>query len=82
MKHRRTLTIAELSEPTRRVLVRVSKALISDVGQLPSSVEAMGVGIHYRRAITDEEYARLPSTWCAIPAVHEAGRGIILEENT
>lgn len=79
---RRTLTIEELPHSSRRVLVRVAKALIVDVGQLPSSVEQMHVGIHYRRALTDAEYARLAPAWCSIPAVHEAGRGIVLEVNT
>lgn len=82
IQKRRTLTIAEISESTKRVLVKTAKLLLGGVGQIPSSVEQMQVAIHYRRALTDEEYAKLPQAWCAIPAVHEAGRGLILEENT
>jgi hypothetical protein len=59
-----------------------AKLLISEVGQLPSSVEQMEIAIHYRRALTDCEYLELPPAWRAIPAVHEAGRGLILEEGT
>jgi hypothetical protein len=80
---RRTLQVAELSDATKRVLVRTAKRLISDVGQLPSAVEQMGgVAIHYRRALTDAEHAQLSPLWCDIPAIHEAGRGIVLETNT
>lgn len=74
---------ATLSPSTQRLLVKVAKILIADVGQLPSAVEHMGgVAVHYRRGLTDEEYALLTPVWRAIPAVHEAGRGTILETNT
>lgn len=83
MVEQRTLRVAELSDARLRVMVRTSKRLIADVGQLPSAVEDMGgVAIHYRRAITDVEYAALPGAWCALPAVHQAGRGRVLESNT
>lgn len=39
----------------------------------------MEVAVHYRRALTDEEYALLTPEWCAIPAVHEGGHGKIIE---
>lgn len=82
MEKRRTLTVIELSESSKRVLIKVAKLLLGGVGQLPSSVEQMEVAIHYRRALTDIEYSHLAPSWCAIPAVHEAGHGILLEENT
>lgn len=77
------MPVAELSDSTTRVLIRTAKRLIGSVGQLPSAVESMGgLAIHYRRALTDAEYARLSPSWRAIPAVHEAGRGMILETDT
>lgn len=82
MQKGRTLTTAELSESTKRVAIKAAKSLLTGVGQLPSSVEQMQLAIHYRRALTDEEYSQLPQSWCAIPAVHEAGHGLILEEGT
>jgi hypothetical protein len=82
MRRGRTLTILEVSDSSKRVLVRVAKVLLGGVGQIPSSVEAMALAIHYRRALTEAEYARLPESWCAIPPVHKAGRGVVLEENT
>jgi hypothetical protein len=74
--------IDKVSEPNKRVLIKTVKSLISDVGQLPSSVEQAEIAIHYRRALTNDEYSELPPSWCAIPPVHEAGRGVILEEGT
>ena len=71
-----------LSRSSWLLCVKVSKSLIREVGQLPSSVEQMALAIHYRRALTDAELAKLPAAWCAIPAVHEAGRGIFIEANT
>ena len=82
MKKRRTLTVEEVAESTRRVLVKTAKLLLEGVGQLPSSVEQMQVAIHYRRALTDAEYSQLAPSWCSIPAVHEAGHGLILEQGT
>ena len=82
MHNQRTLRVDEVSESTKRVLVKTAKLLLGGVGQLPSSVEQMMVAIHYRRALTQEEHERLSESWRAIPAVHEAGRGVILEENT
>jgi hypothetical protein len=82
MEKRRTLLLDEVSESTKRVLIKTAKFLLSGVGQFPSSVEAMELAIHYRRALTDEEYSQLSPDWCSIPAVHEAGRGKVLEENT
>jgi hypothetical protein len=82
MHRQYTPRILELPPSTVRVIARTAKSLIADVGQFPSSLERVDVALHYRRAITDEEYQRLPAAWCEIPAVHEAGRGIILEENT
>jgi hypothetical protein len=79
---RRTLTTAELDQTAFLSMIRTAKKLLSGVGRLPSSVEQHPVAIHYRRALTEDEYARLPAEWCAIPAVHEAGRGVVLEENT
>lgn len=76
------MTVEEVSPSTRRVMVRAAKELLAGVGQLPSAVEQFTLAIHYRRAITDEEWRGLPAAWCAIPAIHEAGRGLILEENT
>lgn len=82
MEKRRTFQVVQVSDSTKRVLVKMAKLLLGGVGQLPSAVEEMSVAVHYRRALTDAEYAALPEAWCAIPAVHEAGRGILLEENT
>jgi hypothetical protein len=82
MEKRRTLTIVEVSESTKRVLITTAKLLLGGVGQLPSSVEQMQFAIHYRRALTDAEYSQLAPSWCSIPAVHEAGCGLILEEGT
>jgi len=82
MRRGRTLQIEELSESTKRVAAKVAKLLLGGVGQIPSSLEQQVVALHYRRALTEEEYGSLPESWCAIPPVHEAGRGLILEENT
>ena len=82
MRKGRTLTVAEISESTKRVLIKTAKLLLGGVGEFPSSVEQMELAIHYRRALTEEEFSRLPQSWCAILPVHEAGRGLILEENT
>lgn len=73
---------ADLSPSNQRVLVKVAKSLIAHVGQLPSAVEQMGYAVYYRRAISDFEYGLLPEVWCGLPAVHEAGHGVILERNT
>lgn len=62
--------------------MKVAKRLIASVGQLPSCVEQMPLAIHYRRGITDAEYALLPAMWCDLPAVHEGGHGIVLEVDT
>ena len=78
----RTLASAELDYGTVQIAIRTAKRLLAGVGQLPSSVELMPIAIHYRRAITEAEYAGLPRAWCAIPAVHEAGHGVVLEEGT
>ena len=82
MENRRTFQVVQVSDSTKRVMIKAAKLLLGGVGQIPSSVEQMQVAVHYRRALTDEEYARLPESWCSIPAVHEAGRGLVLEENT
>lgn len=79
MAKRRTLTTEELSESTLRATIGCAKSLLVDVGQKPSSVERMEMAVHYRRALTDEEYALLTPEWCAIPAVHEGGHGKIIE---
>lgn len=63
-------------------MIETAKLLLGGVGQLPSAVEQYTVAIHYRRAITDAEYARLPEAWCQLPAVHQAGRSRVLETNT
>jgi hypothetical protein len=81
MEKRYTKTMDSVSESTKRVAIKTAKALLSGVGQFPSAVEQMQLAIHYRRALTEEEYAALDPAWCAIPAVHDAGRGLILEEN-
>ncbi len=72
----------KLSRSSWLLAVKVAKTLIRDVGQIPSCVEQMAVAIHYRRALTDAEFAKLPAAWCAIPPAHEAGRGIFIEANT
>lgn len=77
-----TVPTAELNPTVVMSLARTAKQLIAGVGQIPSAVELFPVAVHYRRALTDAEYARLPAAWCAIPAVHQAGRGLVLEENT
>jgi hypothetical protein len=82
MEKRQTTPLARVPDSTKRVLVKVAKFLLGGVGQIPSAVEQMQLAIHYRRALTDKEYAALPEAWCNIPAVHEAGRGLVLEENT
>jgi hypothetical protein len=82
MRRQRTLAIEEIPESTKRVVARTAKLLLGGVGEIPSSLEQQVVALHYRRALTEEEYAALPQSWCAIPPVHEAGRGLILEENT
>lgn len=82
MDRGRTALVEELSPSTLRVLMSTAKALLSGVGQLPSCVEAMQLGVHYRRAITDAEYALLPAAWCSILPVHQAGHGIVLEVDT
>lgn len=82
MDERRTLTAVEVSESTKRIMGKVAKLLLGGVGELPSSLEQMQVALHYRRSLTESEYAKLPQSWCDIPPVHEAGRGLILEENT
>ena len=82
MENRRTLTTAEISESAKRVVIKTAKLLLDGVGQLPSSLEQMELAIHYRRALTDAEYSELAPEWCSIPAVHEAGHGLILEEGT
>jgi hypothetical protein len=82
MKNRRTLSVAEVSESTKRVLIKTAKLLLGGVGQLPSLVEQMQLAIHYRRALTDAEYSQLSASWCSILALHEAGHGLILEEGT
>lgn len=73
---------ADCSPTTRRIQITMAKRLLFGVGQIPSAVELHPMAIHYRRGLTDAEYAALPVSWCNIPAVHEAGRGHILEENT
>lgn len=82
MPHGRTLLAARLSESSKRVAIKLAKALLDGVGQFPSSVEQMELAFHYRRALTEAEYAALPATWCAIPAMDGAGHGLILEQNT
>jgi hypothetical protein len=82
MVKRETLPISKISESSKRIAIATAKTLLAGVGRLPSSVEQMHVGIHYRRALTEIEYGELSPEWCSIPAVHEAGRGLILEENT
>ena len=71
-----------LTSGQRKVAIEFAKSELAGVGQFPSRVEQLEVGFHYRRAMTDEEIAGLPATWCAIPAVDPAGHGKILEENT
>ena len=80
MRRQRTTPAAELAPATKRLIVRAAKALLSDVGQMPSMVEQFVLAIHYRRAVTDLEIALLPEWWCHVPAVHQAGRGLILEK--
>lgn len=82
MVHRRTLKVVEVSEGTKRLMIKVAKVLLDSVGQLPSSVEQISVAVHYRRALTDDEYGLLTDEWCSIEPVHESGRGLVLEENT
>ncbi len=82
MKHRKTLRTAEHNDRQRRVAIRSAKTLLLGVGQMPSLVEQFEYAIHYRKAITDTEWQGLPQAWCNIPAVHEAGSGIVLERNT
>lgn len=79
---KRTLSSEEVPESSRRIVIHCAKELLAGVGQFPSSLEQMQIAFHYRRGLTDAEYERLPATWCAIPAVHEAGHGMILEIDT
>lgn len=74
--------MAEVPKWLKRMCILRAKMLLNGVGQLPSSVEQMDIAIHYRRALTDDEIVGLPDAWCAIPPIHEAGHGLILEENT
>lgn len=82
MVHRRTLKVVEVSKGTKTLMIKACKVLLDSVGQLPSSVEQLMVAVHYRRALTDDEYRLLSEAWCSIEPIHEAGHGLILEENT
>ena len=77
-----TLLVDEVNASTKRIMVRTAKKLLNDVGQLPTMVDQHQLAVHYRRAVTDEEWKALPQAWCDIPAVHQAGVGKVLEENT
>jgi len=78
----KTLKVAQLSDVNKALLVSAAKFMLREVGQVPSSVEQMELAIHYRRSLTDQEFAALPAEWCAIPAVDGGGQGIVLEQNT
>lgn len=82
LKRGRTALVQDLGDSTKRVIVRVAKQLLEGVGQLPSLVDQHQLAVHYRRAVTDAEWSLLPQQWCAIAAVHEAGVGVILEQDT
>lgn len=82
MRGRGPILTRDLSDTAKAIMSRVAKRLIRDVGQLPSRLELFEVAMHYRRTITDAELAMIPAFWMRLPAVHEAGRGIVLEENT
>lgn len=82
LKRRKTLKSVEHDERTRRITIKAAKQMLYGVGQLPSLVEQFEYAIHYRRAITDLEWQGLPVTWCNIPAVHEAGGGVVLERDS
>ena len=73
------MPVARLSEMNKRIVIDTAKALLRDVGQVPSAVEQFELAIHYRRSLTDEELAGLPAAWCAIPPRDEGGIGIVLE---
>lgn len=79
---RATIPAALVAPAPKRLILAVVKGLLAGVGQLPSVLDQHELAFHYRRAITDEEWAALPASWCAIPAVHEAGLGVILERDT
>jgi hypothetical protein len=78
----KTLRVAKLSEMNKMILIEMSKTLLHEVGQLPSTVEQWELAIHYRRSLTDLELAGLPAAWCAIAPVDEGGSGIVLERDT
>jgi hypothetical protein len=78
----RTLGVDDLTEGMRATAITAAKGLLAGVGMVPSAVEQHPVAIHYRRSLTVEEYSALPAAWCAIAAIHQAGRGLVLEENT
>lgn len=78
----RTLGSDELTPAMLATAIATAKNLLAEVGEKPSAVEMFEFGIHYRRSLTEEEYSLLPAAWRAIPLVHQAGRGLLLEEDT
>ena len=63
-------------------VVAAAKELLVGVGQIPSAVEQHEVAIHYRKTLSVSEIAKLSMDWCSIPAIDEAGEGILLERDT
>ena len=74
--------LTRMAPVNRKILIAVARWLLEGVGETPSLLEEMDVGIHYRRVLTDVEYNALPPAWCALPAIDLAGHGKVLEENT
>jgi hypothetical protein len=78
-EHRSAVSTVRHSDANRRIVISAAKRLLEGVGQAPWSVERMHVAIHFRKALTAQELSELSPAWCAIPAIHEAGHGEILE---
>jgi hypothetical protein len=74
--------VDKLSASNRRVLISAAKKLLEGVGEIPSAVEQMELAIHYRRTMSYAEIALLPLSWCEVPAIDEAGNGLLIEKDT
>lgn len=76
----KVVPFCRLNEVSKGIAIAFAKELLDGVGGRPAVLEHFNdLAVHWRKSLTDAEYAALPQEWCAMPALDAAGEGVVLE---